>query len=165
METGTIKRWFFGLVAVSIMVSLAYHIGHRKGIMSSCGGYEVRTDTLFFQDTITKEKPVPVLVEVHDSIPYPVVEIVRDTIWLPREVKVYEDEFYRAAISGYQPSLDWIEVYPEESVVTQYLIPEKKIRKSRWGVGVTAGYGIHLGEKVQTAPYIGVGISYNLLTW
>ena len=35
-------------------------------------------------------------------------------------------------------------------------------KPKRIGVGVQAGYGLILGDPLKTAPYIGVGVSYNL---
>ena len=36
------------------------------------------------------------------------------------------------------------------------------VKRTRWGVGIQAGYGI--SDKGLT-PYIGAGLSYNILAW
>lgn len=126
-----------------------------------------RVDTLVVRDTITREKPVPTRIYVRDNI-Y-IRDTLRDTviIALPREVKVYEDSTYRAEVSGYQPSLDRIDIYAQERIVTQHntQIIETK-RNARWGVGIQAGYGAtYYDGGVHTFPYIGVGLSWNILTF
>jgi len=40
-----------------------------------------------------------------------------------------------------------------------------KQKPRRFGLGINAGYGIILGDPLESAPYIGVGLSYNLLTF
>lgn len=126
-----------------------------------------RVDTLVVRDTITREKPVPTRVYVRDSI-Y-IRDTLRDTviITLPREVKVYEDSTYRAEVSGYMPSLDRIDIYEQKTIVTEHKtqIVEVK-RNARWGIGVQVGYGAYInGGVVKTAPYVGVGVSWNFLTF
>ena len=124
-----------------------------------------RVDTLYVHDTITAEKPIFVRSYVRDTIRVQ----MNDTIYirLPREVRIYEDSLYRAEVSGYDPKMDRIDIYAPTRVITRtetktVSIPQRK----RWGIGVQAGYGIgyHSGT-FYTSPYIGVGISYNLLTF
>lgn len=120
-------------------------------------------------DTITREMPVYITntrvrteyVLVRDTLR------LHDTLFVPItiEKRVYKDSLYRAEISGYKPSLDKIEIYQQTRTITrveQVLVKDKK----RWGLGIQAGYGvgIHSGV-VYTTPYIGVGVSYNLLRW
>lgn len=131
----------------------------------------VQIDTLIQHDTLTVEKPVPRIVRVIDTMLVPVVDTVhtRDSVFisLPKEKKVYEDSTYRAVVSGYKPSLDSISVYQTTKVVTIteiVKVPEKK----RWGIGVQAGAGIQYGtihKQMDVGPYIGVGISYNILSF
>ena len=40
---------------------------------------------------------------------------------VPVEVKTYADSTYRAQVSGYRPSLDWIEVYQRTQTITNYV--------------------------------------------
>lgn len=122
-----------------------------------------RVDTLVRVDTLHHPYPVPVEVRVVDSIPYPVpVPGPTDTVWaqLPREQKVYADSTYRAVVSGFQPSLDSIDVYNREVFVSRdravYVQP------GRWSVGVQAGVGV---AKDGLSPYIGVGVQYRLFSF
>ena len=124
---------------------------------------------MVIHDTITREMPVYITntrvrteyVLVRDTLR------LHDTLFVPItiEKRVYKDSLYRAEISGYKPSLDKIEIYQQTRTITkveQVLVKDKK----RWGLGIQAGYGvgIHSGV-VYTTPYIGVGVSYNLLRW
>ncbi|MDY5632529.1 MAG: hypothetical protein SPF56_08590 [Bacteroidaceae bacterium] len=76
---------------------------------------------------------------------------------IPITSREYKGAGYRAWVSGYNPMLDSIEVYSTTTTV----IPPKPRRK-RWGIGVQAGYG--LGRNGMQ-PYVGVGVSYNLLSF
>lgn len=126
-----------------------------------------RVDTVLIRDTITCEKPIyrTKCVSVTDSVRV----VVHDTVVVsvPREMRVYEDSLYRAEVSGYEPSLDRIEIYAPTMVVTkteQQVIHVKK--PSRWGIGVQVGYGItKQGQAFNPGPYIGVGVSYNILSF
>lgn len=150
---------------VVVFLFLAFALGRNTAPMPEIQGEQVRVDTLVVYDTITQEKPVyrtkfvrdTLTLIVHDSIP----------VYLPRETRVYEDSTYRAEVSGIFPSLDRIDVYQRREVVTMQV--EKQIAipvRQRWGIGIQAGYGAYLqGQSIRTAPYIGIGISYNIVSW
>lgn len=39
-------------------------------------------------------------------------------------------------------------------------------RGKRWGIGIQAGYGLLLNNnRINTQPYIGLGLNYNIITW
>ena len=142
----------------------------RKGATESdAHGTEVRLDTLVVRDTVREPLPVYVENEVIDTVFVPLTDTVTvsDTVYvrLPREQRVYRDTDYAAWVSGFLPSLDSIEVYPVTRYVTKTVTRTEDSRR-RWGVGIQAGYGIGMnGGKVTGVPYIGVGISYNILTF
>lgn len=69
--------------------------------------------------------------------------------------KEYKTDNYRAIVSGYKPSLDFMEVYRDKEIIT--LSPLQK--KKRWGLGLQTGYSYPGGW------YVGVGISCNLIMW
>lgn len=134
-----------------------------------------RTDTLIIRDTVTHYVPQYVYKHTSDTIrvpvpvPGPEPEPERDTVYvnLPKETKVYEDARYRAEVSGYQPSLDRLDIFTQTQVVTKDATQVVK-QKTRWGLGLSAGYGVTINTTDQTfrpAPYIGVGIHYNLISW
>ena len=78
---------------------------------------------------------------------------------IPIERKVYQDSNYRAVVSGYDVSLDTIEVYARHEITT---IRHTVTRNRRWGIGVTVGYG-YTPKGFQ--PYAGIGITCNLFSF
>ena len=128
-----------------------------------------RIDTLVIRDTFTHYVPQYVHKHTRDTIRVLIRETIHDTVavYLPRETRVYEDARYRAEVSGYEPSLDRIDIYTQTEVVTKDATQIIK-HKTRWGLGISAGYGVTINTTDQTfrpAPYIGVSIHYNLLSW
>lgn len=128
----------------------------------------VQTDTIIVRDTITKVKPVPQTRVVRDSIYVAVRDTVtvRDTCYvaLPREVKTYQDDRYYAEVSGYQPALDRIDIFEQTKIITNDKTTTVT-RKTRWGIGIQVGAGVTLSKQPEWHPYIGVGLSYNLVNW
>lgn len=118
---------------------------------------EIVTEVVEKIDTFTVYEPVvvPELIFITDTINVPVF-VNGSTIIVPlqRESKTYKGDNYKAVVSGYQPSLDFIETY--NITKTEYIRSKPK----RWGIGVQAGAGI-CGGKAKT--YIGAGLSYNLI--
>lgn len=105
------------------------------------------------------------------------VQIVAgDTLHVPIPIDRYiftDDTTYRAEVSGYNVSLDRMEVF-RRTIDRTVTIREvfKAPRPRRWGLGVQIGYGavVDIGGgngniRVAAAPYIGVGLSYNFLTF
>jgi hypothetical protein len=131
---------------------------------------EVKVVTEVVHDTVTVERPVERYVRKTDSIRVVVRDTlrVRDTLYisLPREVKVYEDDRYRAEVSGYMPSLDRMDIYQQTQIVEKEVVRNIEVKKrTRWGIGITAGYGVTIGREPTFAPYVGVGINYNIMSW
>ena len=129
------------------------------------GTVTVKVDTLYLHDTILVEKPKIVEKRVVDTMTVEVPDyiVVHDTAYvnLPREEVVYRDSSYRAVVSGFLPRLEEIEIYRQDRIVT--IETEKVVKaRSRWAVGAQAGYGI---TPAGFQPYLGVGVSFNLLSW
>ena len=153
------------LLAVVFLLS-GYLLGRRAN-RAHAPELMVQTDTLRIRDTLLDERPVPVEVRVVDTMLVAVTDTVtvNDTVYLslPRETRVYGDSTYRAQVSGYRPALDWIEVYPQTVYLTKVV---KTNDVKRWGIGVQAGYGAYFRDgHMRLAPYLGVGISYNIIRW
>ena len=151
-------------VFAALCVLSGYFFGRRAASPSEVK-IETVTDTLRIRDTLLVEKPVPVEVRVVDTMLVAVTDTIsiNDTVYLhlPREIKHYEDSLFRAQVSGYRPALDWIEVYPQREVVTRNIFVDSR---KRWGIGLQAGYGAYAaGGQVRLAPYLGVGVSWDLL--
>lgn len=118
--------------------------------------YVTKTDTVTVTriDTFRYEKPVPVYVRSTDTL------VVHDTI-LVKEQKVYSDSTYTAWVSGYQPELDSIEVYPKTvtKIITNDITKTiVKTKKPKWVISVGGGVGYN--GKVE--PYVGLNAGYVL---
>ena len=162
--------FLIGVAALLLLVS-AFWLGRQTSSGSSPDTQiiEVR-DTVI--DTIPYRHPIPVDSTV---IRYATVKLpVKDTIYvkgaetvnidsvaveIPITLKTYQDSTYQAWISGYNANLDSIYVFPRIINVTNRIRDAPK----RWGLGVQVGVGYNLNNKIQ--PHIGIGVSYNILTW
>lgn len=83
---------------------------------------------------------------------------VDDTCWHLREYKEYQDSNYYAKVSGVMPRLDEIRVYPKTVYETQYIYRNFSQESKRWGVGLSAGYGI---GRNGLSPVVAVTVNYN----
>lgn len=150
-------------VVVAAMTLLSSH-RYGKGEVIS-----IVRDTLVVHDTVRVEKPVAKYVRTTDTVLLFATDtlMVHDTMFvrLPVEEKLYSGNDYKLQVSGYRPSLDWIELYPKTVTVreTQTIsVPSRK----RWGIGVQVGYGAALHDRqVVLSPYVGIGVSYNIFVW
>lgn len=127
---------------------------------------DVNTHTEIIYDTIRYPQPVPVYSRITDTIWLPLTDTVtlHDTTYiiLNREQRYYRTDDYEAWVSGFLPSLDSCNVFRETRLITTEIT--KKERKKRFGLGVQAGYGVGLSDgKIRPVPYIGVGLSYNIV--
>lgn len=139
------------------------------------GGSSVitRTDTLTVRDTVIERMTEYIDRTVLDTVLVAVSDTVmcRDTVYI-RAAAVqehYKGEDYDAWVSGWElsgrgPALDSIYVYPQTRYITTETISVEP--RKRWGIGIQAGYGIGISSgQVKAFPYIGVGISYDLVRW
>lgn len=118
---------------------------------------EHHTDTVTVVDTFTIEKPVPIYVKSKpDTVFLPSLDT---TVVLDKETKIYEDSTYKAQISGFQPQLDLLEVYPKTIYVTETIVQEK-VKNQRFGYGVQVGVGYGVFTH-KPDLYIGFGIHYD----
>ena len=124
----------------------------------------VRTgiDTVIIVDTVRDSIPYPVYETVIQTVPelFPVYitlegDTVREPIFVPIRItqKEYLTDNYHAWVSGYNPSLDSIDVFQKTTYITE------KVKARRWGIGLTAGYGI---GKHGLSPYVGIGGFYRI---
>ena len=161
--------WILLLVAalVAAVSVMSWRLGYRTAVAESIE--TPKADTLFVRDTVTVEYPVPILTTIIDTllVAYPDIVIIHDTtfVQIPKERKEYSGKDYRAVVSGYQPSLDLIQVFPETKVVTRTIsVPSRK--RSHFALSLQAGYGIAIQDnRITPLPYIGAGLSYSLVEW
>lgn len=143
---------------------------------------EIKVDSLFIRDTnsftepqkepspdfLIKEIPVPVYVADSSAIDSLLNECARlerfsDSLQLVllRVQRHYSDSTFDAWVSGVDPRLDSIKTYQTNMIITTE-IPVIQVKKTKWGLGINAGYGVGQGG---FTPYIGIGVSYNILSW
>lgn len=98
-----------------------------------------------------------------DTIKIAVIDtlVVRDTLYLPREQKVYADSSYRAVVSGVSPRLDSIFVYPKTIYETRFATQDEW-RRITFGLQVGVGGVIPLfsSSDPSLGAYIGVGLGF-----
>lgn len=160
-------------------------------LISFCFGWSVRgcdnermmrdtitdTTTIVVYDTVTCRQPIAVDSVVLRYETIKVRKVVTDTITthladtmvvadsvaveIPITQRTYKDSTYTAWVSGYEPCLDSIQVYPKteyKTINTTIKVQDTK----RWGIGVQGGVGYGKGG---FTPYIGVGVQYNIIRW
>ena len=124
-----------------------------------------KVDTLFIRDTLKVTKPKYITKRVIDSIPYPVGDTLRlrDALYvlLERQQVTWEDSLARVYASGVNPKVDSVIHFTQEMVITKE-IPVIQVKKTRWGIGFQAGA---TADKNGVLPYVGIGVSYNILSW
>lgn len=126
---------------------------------------KTKVDTLVIHDTTMSYKPIYVDRVKLDSVLVPVLDtmMIHDTtfVYLEREKVTWRDSLCEVYASGIMASVDSVRHFQEYKYITiETQVPVKV--KSHWGLGVNAGYGVGKGG---LTPYVGVGISYNLLSW
>ena len=107
--------------------------------------HHVRVDTVLLP--VSMEDPdVDIDSTLPDSMP----------VIIPIMEREYRTDYYRILINGYNPELTSVELYRPTMLGTI------KQRNKRWGIGLSAGYGIGSGG---FSPVLAVTINYNLLQW
>ncbi|MPM13947.1 hypothetical protein SDC9_60307 [bioreactor metagenome] len=158
-----------GIMVVTILAIIGItSVGNCKRTTNNETDVIVLTDTLYIRDTIRIEKPVPKFIKRIDTLLVQTKDTIRlkDTLYLalPREQKTYRDKNYQAWISGYRPELDSIHIFRNTQQIITSTTIQTKHKSRRWGIGIQAGYGLTLQQNIiKPTPYIGVGLSYNLL--
>ena len=150
-------------IGIASAILISFLCGHK--CCRNCPGepQTPKVDTLFIRDTIKVTEAISVTKRVVDSIPYPVTDTLRlrDTLYgyLEREQIRWEDSLAVVYASGVMPQVDSVIHHTQNLIITKEI---PVIKKTRWGLGVQAGVGAGKGG---LTPYVGVGVSYNLLSW
>jgi len=112
---------------------VAFNAGYDSGYVAPHPA-----DTTIKPDTAYIDKPVPVVVipSGYELVPAGTVAELQEKldsakaaggdtteVYVPIQIerKVYEDNRYKAQVSGYRPALDWIEVYNQTQIITNYI--------------------------------------------
>ncbi len=165
------KTPVFFVLAVLLVCVVSYFAGRVKGrrIGREVGyseGFAAGwaaphpADTATRTDTVFIDRPVEV-VRWRDRVEYlAVTDTVRvaDSVFVevPIEVRQYADSTYRAQVSGWHPSLDWIEVYSRTQTITSTIVREAP----RWSLGVTAGPGLLYDGNLHAGVGIVAGVQF-----
>ena len=152
------KSWH--VILLLALCALCFFFGrHTK---ETEAGFAAKTDTVILRDTIRDSIPYPIYETVIQEVPelFPVYitlagDTVREPVIVPIRItqKEYHTDDYHAWVSGYNPALDSIHIFRKTLSVTQ------KQPSRRFGIGITAGYGI---GKNGLSPYVGVGGYYRI---
>ena len=156
---------FSVLLILATFFMLGFIIGQKHPQKLPVEPIKVKVDTLVIHDTTMSYRPIYVDRVKLDSVLVPVLDtmMIHDTtfVYLEREKVTWRDSLCEGYVCGSMASVDSVRHFQEY----KYISIEKQVPvkvKSHWGLGVNAGYGVGKGG---LTPYVGVGISYNLLSW
>ena len=158
------KHILIGL-GIAVAIFIGFLVGRRCPRNVPGEPQTPRVDTLFIRDTIKVTEPVSLTKTVVDSVLVPVTDTIRlrDTLYvfLEREQVRWEDSLAVVYASGIDPQVDSVIHFTRDQIITKE-IPVIQVKKTRWGLGVQVGA---TAGKDGVAPYVGVGVSYNILSW
>lgn len=148
------KAWH--VILIFAFYGISFWGGYKyKGLIDN--SVSAKTDTIIRIDTLIERFPEPVKEVVTKYVSLPPDTVIKymkgDTIYIPVSQKEYLTSDYHAWVSGYNAALDSINVFPKTMYIT------KRIPARRWGLGVTAGYGV---GKHGLSPYVGIGGYYRI---
>lgn len=153
-------KWLLYILIAALVFGLGWcsrsptkcNIGKADTVTSVHVVTKVDVDTQY----ILSPQPYLAWIDYSDTIH------VGDTCSHLREYKEYQDSNYYAKVSGVAPRLDEIRVYPKTVYETQYVYRDVIHKPKRWGVGISAGYGV---GKDGLTSVLAVTINYNLFQW
>ena len=159
-----LKIWAVSILTAFLFGALASYFavkGHFQAKLATLAPKEIQ---VVKRDTLRLNSPI--LREIH-KVTHDTIKIVmndtivrRDTVYLEREQRVYEDDEYKAFVSGFQPRLDSIYVYPKTIYETK-VSTRKEWRQFTYGVQVGVGVVMPFNSSPSFGGYVGIGIGYN----
>ena len=153
------------LLILACVFLFGFIIGQKHSQKLPVEPIKVKVDTLVIHDTTMSYIPIYVDRVKLDSAFVPVLDtmMIHDTtyVYLEREKVTWRDSLCEVYASGIMASVDSVRHFQEYKYITIETQVPVKVR-SHWGLGVNAGYGVGKGG---LTPYVGIGISYNLLSW
>ena len=137
------KSLILGSVLTIVCLALVFSLGVITG-KSFVPEPEIITkrDTTTIFVPVEVEKPVPKYITKYktDTVEFRYTEIRHDTVkaLFPMERRVYaEDSLYRAVVTGYNPVLESLTIYPTITTITIH--DKVKTPAPRFSFGVTLG--------------------------
>ena len=177
------KKILLGIGLFSAGLSIGYFLSSTFNRNRSIDIRDLRVcDTIVIRDTMRMPIPSPrpdsvfvghavrqfplvssaavIAADERDSFP----DIGRTAVAIPDSVrveipivrKVYADSSFRAVVSGFEPKLDSLVVYPRLIAVRPHTI------RRPWGLGLNAG--VCVGPRGVT-PGVSVGVTYTFLSF
>lgn len=165
------KQMLLSVAKVALIVVIAFGVGQKHALKRLILPQKERVDTLVVCETKLVEKPVFIEKKVVEKVPVPVpvsdTMVVHDTIYvyMNREQVHWQDSMSDVYASGYDVQVDSVRHNIQTQVITKERDVVVKV-KPKWSIGVHAGYGVFANNgQFATSPYVGLGVSYNLLSW
>ena len=155
------------ILSIAVGALLGFTGGHMCSRNDPGEPVAPKVDTLVIRDTFKVVEPKIVTKVRTEYVTYHVTDtqIVtkNDTLYvvMARDQIRWEDSLAVVYASGVDPQVDSVIHYAQSTIITKE-IPVIQVKKTRWGIGVQAGYG---ADKNGLSPFVGVGVSYNLLSW
>ena len=152
-------------VAIIAIGIVTFQIGRAGGYQK---GYDDalnqphKADTIFKVDTHFIEKPVEKwrekIKEYYVEVPAWDTVTVHDTVFLRMQAErvKYEGEEYRAVVTGVEPRLESIAVFPKTAYITNTVV-----QKKRWGFGFSVGPGVFYDGSIHGGVGVVAGLQYN----
>ena len=148
------KHVIYIIIIIILVILNLYQ--YNKNNRIEINTVEVR-DTVVIRDTVKFDNPTLIYVKTeHDTL---YIESIDSTVVMNKETKVYRDSTYEAQISGFQPHLDHIKVFPN----TTYITTEKtsyieKKKHFNHGIQIGVGFGV-INRKPDV--FVGYGFQYS----
>lgn len=154
---------------VFLALILSFVAGQRDALNRLVLPQGERVDTLVVYDTIVSEMPVFKEKKVIEKVLVPVRDTIRvkDTLFVyaEREQIHWKDSLSDVYASGIEVNVDSVRHYIPMQIITKEKDVSVKV-KPKWSIGVHAGYGAFAKNgQISAAPYVGIGVSYNILSW
>lgn len=169
------KRLLYLAIALAFVLGAFVGLSLRRAKPGPDVDPESPRDTCWLHDTLLVQLPAPKAKAIHDTcwltVPLPEPPDTSshrpDTVYVPVPIEsnYYADEGWEAWVSGYKASLDSLRIHQATAVVE---VPAFKTvtKRARWGLGLQAGATYNLSkDQNRIQPYIGVGLSYNIITF
>lgn len=160
------KTFFYSVFTLLTGIFLgSYFAGNHRLLHSSTPERDtvklLRIDTLLLRDTLRISIPA------YSDAPSPrsVTTALGDTdsVSIPAVRRIYTDSTFRAVVSGIDPRLDSLTIFPQLPVITKtttcHILTSHTTLQSRWSLGITAGATV---TPHGLAPGITLGLSYRL---
>lgn len=155
-----VLKWAVALVTAFAFGALATYFPLKRHFKAKLDALKPTEVQVIKRDTITAYFPIEIEKRIIERDSVFIRTEKHDTIWMPREQKVYADSSFRAVVSGIEPRLDSIEVYNKTIIQTKISI-QKEWRKFDYGIQLGVGIVQPINGNPNFGAYAGFGITYH----